>query len=98
MSPRDIVFRKNYPLTWALEQDPALVQADSALQALAGRKFQALADAADSREALVMSRFTEEELVLSASRLGALSGQLSALVSALREQGCSTVDSYFLSV
>lgn len=90
-SPREIVFRKNYPLTYALEQNPSLVQEDHALQALADRKYQALADAAGSLEAVHASRFSEEEITLSASRLGALSGDLSALVSQLKAQGCYSI-------
>lgn len=86
-SPRDIVFRKNYPLTYALEQNPALVQEDVVLHALAQQKYAALADAQNSMEAVELSRFTDEEIVLCANRLGQLSASLSALAQQLREQG-----------
>ena len=90
-STLDIVFRKNYPLTYALEQNPSLVQADSALQALARQKYEALSGAVDGWEAVQQSRFTEEEMALSAARLGALAPQLSGLVSFLREKGYYSV-------
>ncbi len=90
-SPLDIVFRKNYPLTYALEQNPSLVQADSTLQALARQKYEALSGAADGWEAVQQSRFSEEEMALSAARLGALAPQLPGLVSFLREKGYYSV-------
>lgn len=90
-SPRDVVFRKNYPLTYALEQNPSLVQEDSILKALALKKYNALAGAEDSMEAVELCRFTEEETDLSAHRLGELAGSLSALVKELKEQGCYSI-------
>lgn len=90
-SPRDVVFRKNYPLTYALEQNPSLVQEDSVLKALALQKYNALAGAGDSMEAVEMCRFTEEEMEFSAHRLGELAGNLSALVKELKAQGCYSI-------
>ena len=90
-SPRDIVFRKNYPLTYMLEQNPSLIQADSLLHALALQKYEALSAAADNLEAVEVSRFSEEEIQSSARRLGQLSGALEGLVRQLKEQGCYSV-------
>lgn len=90
-SPRDIVFRKNYPLTYALEQNPSLVREDTLLQALALQKYNALSAAGNSMEAVELCRFTEEEMDLSAHRLGKLAGSLSALVKELRAQGCYSI-------
>lgn len=90
-SPRDVVFRKNYPLTYALEQNPSQVQEDSVLKALALQKYNALAGAGDSMEAVEMCRFTEEEMEFSAHRLGELAGNLSALVKELKAQGCYSI-------
>ena len=85
-SPRDVVFRKNYPLTYALEQNPSLVQEDTVLRALALQKYNALAGAGNSMEAVELCRFTAEETELSAHRLGELAGSLSALVKELKAQ------------
>lgn len=90
-SPRDIVFRKNYPLTYALEQNPSLVQGDAVLQALARQKYKALANAGNSMEAVGLCQFTEEEMELSARELGELAGSLSALVKELKAQGCYSI-------
>lgn len=90
-SPRDIVFRKNYPLTYALEQNPSLIEADSLLHALALQKYNALSAAADNLEAVEVSRFSEEEILSSARRLGQLSGALEGLVRQLKEQGSYSI-------
>jgi len=86
-SPRNIVFKKNYPLTYALEQNPSVVQADPTLQALAHQKYEVLSGVVDGWEAVQLSRFSEDEIALSAARLGALADKLSALVRHLRIKG-----------
>lgn len=85
--PREVVFRKNYPLTFALEQESALLQADSALNALGQEKYRAFALAPDGSAAVEQARFSEEEIRLAGSRLSALAPQLSALTLRLRAQG-----------
>ena len=90
-SPRDIVFRKNYPLTYALEKNPSLLPEDSTLQALSRQKYEALTGAVDGWEAVQLSRFSEEEIALSAVRLGAMADKLSGLVSQLREKGAYSI-------
>ena len=77
---RDIVFRKNYPLTFALDANPSVLTADSTLNAIARNKYEALEADSDIR-------FTEEEISVVSGRLGALAGSLAPVIRQVREQG-----------
>ncbi|MBQ9410799.1 MAG: YdcF family protein [Bacteroidales bacterium] len=89
--PGETVFRKNYPLTHALEKESALIMADSTLCALGQEKYRAFELAPNSLEAVERARFTEEEINVAGNRLAALATNLSALTASMRKQG-----SYFI--
>lgn len=85
--PREVVFQKNYPLTYALEQEATLWQADSVLIALGQEKYRGFASAPDGTSAVEQARFSEEEIRRAGQRLSALAPQLSTLTHRLRAQG-----------
>lgn len=88
----EVIASRNFPFTWSLSQDEAvlkLVRADIALMKLARDKYAALEAAPDGTKAIECYSMSEEETKVSAERLSLLAGRapMKALVKALRASG-----------